>query len=151
MGKIMIYTDGACSGNPGPGGWGAVIIIEDKTIELAETNFHHTTNNIMEMLSVVCSVEYVEQKIGWTNEELVIYTDSVYVYNCWKEQWWKKWTFNGWMNSKREPVKNKEIWEQLIPYFKKSNFSIVKVKGHASNYYNEMADKLATGAISPKH
>ncbi len=148
MPKIHIYTDGACSGNPGPGGWAAVILYKDTVIELAD-RFKMTTNNIMEMLAVLNGLKYVSKNFSFENE-VVVYTDSAYLYNCWKADWWKKWEFNGWLTSKKEPVKNKEIWEQLIPYFKLSAFSMVKVKGHSGNEYNEIADQLATGARLPK-
>ncbi len=148
MPKIHIYTDGACSGNPGPGGWAAVILHKDTVIELAD-RFQMTTNNIMEMLAVLNGLKYVSKNLSFENE-VVVYTDSTYLYNCWKADWWKKWEFNGWLTSKKEPVKNKEIWEQLIPYFKLSAFSMVKVKGHSGNEYNEIADQLATGARLPK-
>lgn len=149
MPKIHIYTDGACSGNPGPGGWAAVILYKDTVIELAD-RFKMTTNNIMEMLAVLNGLKYVSKNFSFESE-VVVYTDSAYLYNCWKADWWKKWEFNGWLTSKKEPVKNKEIWEQLIPYFKLSAFSMVKVKGHSGNEYNELADKLATGAVAPKN
>ena len=82
--------------------------------------------------------------------EIVIYTDSAYLHNCWKDKWWKKWEFNGWKNSKKEPVANRSLWEQLIPWFNNSNFRIVKVKGHSDNKYNILADALATGIIFTK-
>lgn len=149
--KIKVYTDGSCRGNPGPGGWGAVILYENKEIQLAD-QVKLTTNQQMELLAAAQALEYIEHNI--TNckifgPEIILYTDSAYLFNCWKDEWWKKWVWNGWLNTKKEPVANQMYWESLIPWFKNGNFSIVKVKGHAENKYNNIADLLATGAIAP--
>jgi ribonuclease HI len=149
--KVEIYTDGACSGNPGKGGWGAVILFNDEVIELAE-DVKHTTNQEMELVAACNALCYLKLQSAFriVDVDIVIYTDSAYLHNCWKDEWWKRWTYNGWLNTKKEPVANKKSWELLIPWFKMSNFSIIKVKGHASNYWNNVADQLATGKIKPK-
>ena len=105
--KYKIYTDGACSGNPGPGGWGAVILDQDdkqKNISGSEKN---TTNNRMELLAAIMSLKKIK-----TNSEVVIFTDSTYVKNGITE-WMKNWKKNGWKNSSKKPVKNKDLWHQL--------------------------------------
>jgi ribonuclease HI len=149
--NIEIYADGACSGNPGPGGWGAVVLVEGTIKELGERYFHHTTNNIMELAAVTNSLDFIVHLYGIDQYNIIIYTDSAYIHNCWKDGWWKNWVKNGWLNSKKQPVANQHLWEELIPFFKLSNFSIVKVKGHSGNKYNEIVDQIATGKRIPKN
>ena len=152
--KIEIYTDGSCRGNPGPGGWGAVIFLNDKQITLAE-QVEFTTNQRMELIAAIESLNYVdEQTFSLKNrfaDDIVLYTDSAYLHNCWAKGWWENWSRNGWKNAKKEAVANQDLWEKLIPWFRKATFTIVKVKGHASNKYNNLADQLATGTIQPSH
>lgn len=148
--KVKVYTDGSCKGNPGPGGWGVVLLFEEREIQFAGTE-KRTTNQQMELCAAIRGLTSVELRSEFQINkcEIILYTDSAYLYNCWKDNWWKKWQYNGWVNSKKEPVANKEYWELLIPWFQKSNFSIVKVKGHSENKYNAIADLLATGALKP--
>jgi len=139
--KYKIYTDGACSGNPGPGGWGAVILDQDdkqKNISGSEKN---TTNNRMELLAAIMSLKKIK-----TNSEVVIFTDSTYVKNGITE-WMKNWKKNGWKNSSKKPVKNKDLWEKLDKLCEANNVSWKWVKGHSSNKFNNLADELATKAI----
>jgi len=139
--KYTIYTDGACSGNPGPGGWGAVIFDKDnkqKNISGSEAN---TTNNRMELSAAIMALKEVN-----TNSEITIYTDSNYVKNGITE-WVLKWKENGWKNSNKEPVKNKDLWEKLDNLCAQNTIYWKWVKGHASNKYNNLADELATKAI----
>ena len=139
--KYKIYTDGACSGNPGPGGWGAVIFDQNdkqKNISGSEKN---TTNNRMELLAAIMSLKKIK-----SNSEVVIFTDSIYVKNGITE-WMKKWKKNGWKNSLKKPVKNKDLWIKLDDLCKKNNVSWKWVKGHSINKYNNLADELATRAI----
>ena len=139
--KYKIYTDGACSGNPGPGGWGAVILDQDdkqKNISGSEKN---TTNNRMELLAAIMSLKKIK-----TNSEVVIFTDSTYVKNGITE-WMKNWKKNGWKNSSKKPVKNKDLWEKLDKLCEANNVSWKWVKGHSSNEFNNLADELATKAI----
>ncbi|MDC0477125.1 ribonuclease HI [Pelagibacteraceae bacterium] len=139
--KYTIYTDGACSGNPGPGGWGAVIFDnknKQKNISGSEEN---TTNNRMELSAAIMALEEVN-----TNSEITIYTDSTYVKNGITE-WVLKWKENGWKNSNKEPVKNKDLWEKLDNLCEQNTINWKWVKGHASNKYNNLADELATKAI----
>jgi len=139
--KYKIYTDGACSGNPGPGGWGAVILDQDdkqKNISGSEKN---TTNNRMELLAAIMSLKKIK-----TNSEVVIFTDSTYVKNGITE-WMKNWKKNGWKNSSKKPVKNKDLWEKLDKLCEVHSVSWKWVKGHSTNELNNLADELATKAI----
>ena len=139
--KYKIYTDGACSGNPGPGGWGAVIFDQDdkqKNISGGEKN---TTNNRMELLAAIMSLKKIK-----SNSEVIIFTDSTYVKNGITE-WMKKWKKNGWKNSNKKPVKNKDLWIKLDRLCETNSVSWEWVKGHSTNKYNNLADELATKAI----
>ena len=139
--KFKIYTDGACSGNPGPGGWGAVILDQDdkqKNISGSEKN---TTNNRMELLAAIMSLKKIK-----TNSEVVIFTDSTYVKNGITE-WMKNWKKNGWKNSSKKPVKNKDLWEKLDKLCEANRVSWKWVKGHSTNEFNNLADELANKAI----
>ena len=139
--KYKIYTDGACTGNPGPGGWGAVIFDQDdkqKNISGSEKN---TTNNRMELLAAIMSLKKIK-----TNSEVVIFTDSTYVKNGINE-WMKNWKKNGWKNSSKKPVKNKDLWEKLDKLCEANSVSWKWVKGHSTNEFNNLADELATKAI----
>ena len=139
--KYKIYTDGACSGNPGPGGWGAVILDQDdeqKNISGSEKN---TTNNRMELSAAIMALKKIK-----TNSEILIYTDSTYVKNGITE-WVLKWKRNGWKNSNKEPVKNKDLWLKLDKLCESNSVSWKWVKGHSTNRFNNLADELATKAI----
>jgi len=139
--KYRIYTDGACSGNPGPGGWGAVIFDQkdnQKNISGSEKN---TTNNRMELMAAIMALKKIK-----TNSEIIIYTDSIYVKNGITE-WIIKWKDSGWKNSNKKPVKNKDLWVKLDNLCKKNTVNWRWVKAHSTNKYNNLADKLATQAI----
>ena len=139
--KYTIYTDGACSGNPGPGGWGAVIFDNDNKQKNISGSEENTTNNRMELSAAIMALEEVN-----SNSEITIYTDSTYVKNGITE-WVLKWKENGWKNSNKEPVKNKDLWEKLDNLCEQNTINWKWVKGHASNKYNNLADELATKAI----
>ena len=139
--KYTIYTDGACSGNPGPGGWGAVIFDNDNKQKNISGSEENTTNNRMELSAAIMALKEVN-----TNSEITIYTDSNYVKNGITE-WVLKWKENGWKNSNKEPVKNKDLWKKLDNLCAQNTIYWKWVKGHASNKYNNLADELATKAI----
>ena len=139
--KFKIYTDGACSGNPGPGGWGAVIFDEENNQKNISGNEKNTTNNRMELLAAIMALKKIK-----SNSDVVIYTDSIYVKNGILE-WMTKWKKNGWKNASKKPVKNKDLWIKLDELCKKSSVSWKWVKGHSTNKYNNLADALATQAI----
>ena len=138
---IKIYTDGACKGNPGVGGWGAIIMQDEKNIELFGGE-NETTNNRMELMAVIMALKEIS-----SNLELTIYTDSTYVQKGISE-WIKNWKVNNWRSSSKKPVKNKDLWVTLNKLSKEKIFDWKWVKAHAGNKYNEIADKLATEAIT---
>ena len=139
--KYIIYTDGACSGNPGPGGWGAVILNEEKN----ETNLSgkeiSTTNNRMELMAPIMALKNIKKA-----SKIIIYTDSTYVKNG-ITTWIKNWEKNGWKSVNKKPIKNRDLWITLNELSKKQVIDWKWIKAHAGNKYNEIADKLATGAI----
>ena len=139
--KYKIYTDGACSGNPGPGGWGAVILEEEKNQKNISGNEKDTTNNRMELMAPIMALKKIS-----TNSKVVIYTDSKYVKNGITE-WIKNWEKNGWKSANKKPVKNKDLWIKLDNLCKDNKIIWKWVKGHSSNKYNNLADELATQAI----
>ena len=139
--KYKIYTDGACSGNPGPGGWGAVIFDQNNKQKNISGSEKNTTNNRMELLAAIMSLKKIK-----TNSEVVIFTDSIYVKNGITE-WMKNWKKNGWKNSSKKPVKNKDLWVKLDKLCEANSVSWKWVKGHSTNEFNNLADELATKAI----
>ena len=140
MKKIDIYTDGACRGNPGPGGWGALLIYKDtdKTIYGGEKN---TTNNRMEMTAIIEALKIVKMDCNIT-----LYTDSKYVMDG-ITKWLLNWKKKGWMTSNKKPVKNKDLWQVLEESISKHNIEWRWVKGHAGIPGNEKADELANQGI----
>ena len=133
---INIYTDGACSGNPGIGGWGVVILVNKQEI-LLNGGDHITTNNKMELTAAIRALEYFE-----TKKNLIIYTDSKYVKDG-IESWIINWKKNGWKTSTKKIVKNRELWMELDDLISKHNVNWKWVKGHAGLEFNEKADELA--------
>ena len=133
---INIYTDGACSGNPGIGGWGVVIINNKKIIKLND-GMINTTNNQMELVAAINALEYFK-----TEQTITIYTDSKYVKDG-ITSWINKWKINGWKTAVNKPVKNKELWIKLNQEMQRHNINWNWVKGHSGNKYNEKADNLA--------
>lgn len=142
MKKIDIYTDGACSGNPGPGGWGAILMYNDYKKEISGYS-PETTNNVMEMTAVVEALKLLKEEC-----EITIYSDSAYVVNAFLQKWIKGWIANGWKTSNKKEVKNKELWQEMLDLLNKHNYKFIKVKGHSDNEYNNRCDFLATSAIS---
>ena len=141
MDNIILYTDGACSGNPGPGGWGAVLIFNgiEKELSGAKPN---TTNNVMEITAVIEGLKALKRPCN-----VNIYSDSAYVVNCFEKNWINNWIKNNWVNSKKEPVKNKELWLELYDLTKIHKVTFNKVKGHSNVKYNNRCDELARNAI----
>ncbi|MEK9681053.1 MAG: ribonuclease HI [Pelagibacteraceae bacterium] len=136
---IKIYTDGACSGNPGRGGWAAIIINGEK-IEKISGASDNTTNNRMELTAVISALRYVKA------EAIEIYTDSKYTKDG-IEQWIVNWKKNGWKTANKQDVKNKDLWQDLDQLNQKKKIYWNWVKGHADNEYNNMADLLARSKI----
>ena len=141
MKKVTIYTDGACSGNPGPGGWGAVLICDDIKKEISGAK-QNTTNNIMEITAVLEALKLLKYEC-----EVKIYSDSAYVVNAFNQGWIYNWRKNNWRTANKEPVKNRELWEELYDLTKKHKTEFIKVKGHSDNELNNRCDFLATSAI----
>lgn len=144
MDKVVIYTDGACSGNPGPGGWGTILMYKDIKKEISGRN-DNTTNNIMEMTAVIEGLKMLKHEC-----EVDIYSDSAYVVNAFNQGWIYNWQKNNWKTAGKDPVKNKELWEELYTLIKKHKVTFIKVKGHADNPYNNRCDELARNAIVGK-
>ena len=139
--KYIIYTDGACSGNPGPGGWGAVILSEEKNETNISGKEKSTTNNRMELMAPIMALRKIKKA-----SKIIVYTDSIYLKNG-ITTWIKNWEKNGWKSANKKPVKNRDLWVTLNELSKKQVIDWKWIKAHAGNKYNEIADKLATGAI----
>lgn len=135
---IYLYTDGAASGNPGPGGYGAVLICGEARKELSE-GFELTTNNRMELLAVIKGLE----AIRWQNAEVEVYSDSTYVVKAITEGWLEKWILKDW-----KKVKNPDLWQRFVPLYRAHNVRFHWLKGHAGHIENERCDRLAVAAYS---
>ena len=134
--KLKIYTDGACSGNPGKGGWAAIILDGKKQSSISGSE-NKTTNNRMELMATIMALKKIK-----TKSEIIIYTDSRYVKDGITE-WIKKWKLNNWKSSNKKPVKNKDLWVKLDNCCQKHDVSWKWVKAHAGNKLNNLVDELA--------
>ena len=134
--KLKIYTDGACSGNPGKGGW-AAIILDDSNQSKISGSENNTTNNRMELMAPIMALKKIKKK-----SEITIFTDSKYVKDGITD-WIKKWKVNNWKNSNKKPVKNKDLWIKLDNACLKHKVTWKWVKAHADNKYNNLVDELA--------
>ncbi len=143
IGTVTIYTDGACSGNPGPGGWAAILIEDGRERELSggETS---TTNQRMELTG---PIEALRSLTG-RRRKVAIYSDSAYVVNCFRDRWYVRWRQNGWRNVQKKPVENRDLWETLIALAEEHDVSWHKVVAHSGHPLNERADRLARAAIA---
>lgn len=141
MKQVILYTDGACSGNPGVGGWGAVLMFKgaEKRISGAEKD---TTNNRMELFAVISGLECLKEPC-----EVTVYSDSAYTVNAFNNGWIYAWEKDGWKKSDNKQVLNTDLWKRLLALTRLHSVKFVKVKGHADNEYNNICDKLATDAI----
>ncbi len=140
--KVEIYTDGACSGNPGNGGWAAILSYKNKEKEISGGE-KDTTNNKMELLAVIKGLGELKEKC-----DVSLYSDSSYVINAFNEGWINSWVLKGWKTADNKPVKNSDLWEILLSLTKKHNVQFVKVKGHSDNEKNNRCDALARNEIS---
>ena len=141
MDKVIIYTDGACSGNPGPGGWGSILMMGENKREISGGK-KDTTNNVMELTAVIEALKLLKRPC-----KVDLYSDSAYVVNAFLQNWIWSWIKNSWKNSNKEEVKNKELWQELLSLTKIHDVTFHKVKGHADNEYNNRCDELARNAI----
>ena len=140
--KVIIYTDGACSGNPGPGGWGAILMYKGVKKEISG-GMKETTNNIMEVTAVIEALKCLK-----VESDVQVYSDSAYTVNAFNQGWIYNWMKKGWKTASGEPVKNKELWQELYNLTKKHKVEFIKVKGHSDNEFNNRCDELARGEIS---
>lgn len=141
MEEVTIYTDGACSGNPGPGGWGTILMFKDVSKEISGYS-KNTTNNIMEISAVIEGLKLLKYPC-----KVNLYSDSAYVVNAFNQGWIYNWKKNNWKTASKDPVKNQELWEELYSLVQKHKVEFIKVKGHSDNEYNNRCDFLATSAI----
>ncbi len=141
MKKVDLYTDGACSGNPGAGGYGAILIYRgiEKEISGGEPS---TTNNRMEIFAVIAGLRCLKESC-----DVTIYSDSAYTVNAFNEGWIQGWKTNGWKKADGKPVLNADLWLELLSLMEPHEIRFVKVKGHADNEYNNRCDALARAAI----
>ncbi|MCI8273283.1 MAG: ribonuclease HI [Clostridia bacterium] len=139
--KVIIYTDGACSGNPGPGGWGAILMYKEARKEISG-GIKETTNNIMEMTAVIEALKCLK-----VESEVEVYSDSAYTVDTFNKGWIYNWMKKGWKKANGDPVKNKELWIELYELTQKHKVKFIKVKGHADNEFNNRCDEMARNAI----
>ena len=142
MKEVTIYTDGACSGNPGPGGWGAVLMYGEHRKEISGGDAH-TTNNRMELTGPIEALELLKQPC-----KVRLHSDSAYLVNAFNQHWIANWQRNGWQTSQKKPVENKELWQRLLELCRTHEVEFIKVKGHADNAENNRCDELARAAIA---
>lgn len=141
-GALTVYTDGACSGNPGPGGWAA--IITDDGVERVMTGAEpHTTNQRMELTAAIEGLAAIPGR-----RRVHVHTDSAYVMNCFEQRWWERWERNGWLGAGKKPVTNRDLWERLLTQVRRHEVVWHKVRGHSGDVMNDRADALARGAIA---
>jgi ribonuclease HI len=141
MKKVMAYTDGACSYNPGPGGWATVLIYRGR--EKSFSGFEpETTNNRMELTAVLEALRALKEPC-----DVDIYTDSAYIHNAFEKGWIDRWQRNGWKTASKQPVENQDLWTGILEAAGTHRVRYNKVKGHANDKYNNLCDELARRAI----
>lgn len=141
---VDLYADGACSGNPGPGGYGYAVVINDTVSLKGSGGLLATTNNQMELTAIIEGLKVIPNHYS-----VSVYSDSSYVVNAFTKNWISGWRRRNWVKSDGNPVANRELWEELIALISlRPSVKFVWVKGHAGNQYNEMCDRLAVKAIS---
>jgi ribonuclease HI len=145
MKTITLYTDGACSGNPGPGGCGVVLLYKNHRKELS-SGYRLTTNNRMEILSVIIGLESLKEPC-----KVDLYSDSRYVVDAIEKGWAKRWRQNGWKRNKNDPALNADLWERLLDLLDKHQITCHWVRGHTGNPENERCDELARSAVKRTH
>jgi ribonuclease HI len=138
---VVVYTDGACTGNPGPGGWAAIITdgAEERVVAGYEPA---TTNQRMELRAAIEGLAAIPGR-----RRVQVHSDSAYVVNCFREGWWRRWEASGWRNAGKQPVANRDLWERLLAESRRHDVAWHKVRGHSGDPMNERVDALARGAI----
>jgi ribonuclease HI len=141
-GDVTVYTDGACSGNPGPGGWAAIILENggERAFSGAEP---YTTNQRMELTAAIEGLSAIPGR-----RRVHLYTDSAYVMNCFEQRWWERWEANGWLGAGKKPVTNRDLWERLLAQTRRHEVVWHKVRGHSGDVLNDRVDALARAAIA---
>jgi ribonuclease HI len=138
--QVRIYSDGACSGNPGPGGYGVVLLYNSHRRELSG-GFSHTTNNRMELLGAITGLEALKERCA-----VRLFSDSIYVVNGMRKGWAKKWRANGWRKADKKPALNTDLWSRLLDLAEQHDVRFEWVRGHSGDPENERADRLAVEA-----
>lgn len=142
MKKITLYSDGACSGNPGPGGYGAMIVYEDDTdYKSFSKGYKHTTNNRMELLGIIEPLETLEER-----HEVIVITDSQYIVNAINKKWLHGWIIKSWKTAGKKPVKNQDLWTRMLDVLNDHDITIEWIRGHTGHAENEICDSLAVKA-----
>jgi len=144
MKLVTIYTDGACSGNPGPGGWGAILAFSGVEKELSGYD-PATTNNRMELMAAIEALRALKEPC-----RVELYSDSAYLCNAFLQRWLVAWQERGWRKADKQPVENRDLWEILVELTDRHSVRFIKVKGHADNVFNNRCDALARAAIRAK-
>lgn len=139
--EVTIYTDGACSGNPGAGGWGAILMYGNHSKQISGSELD-TTNNRMELTAVISALLTLKKP-----SQVTLYSDSAYVVNAFNQKWIENWQKSNWRTSARKEIQNKDLWLKLIDLTNVHKVKFVKVKGHSNNAFNNECDKLARAAI----
>lgn len=142
MKEVSIYTDGACTGNPGKGGFGAILIYNENEKSISE-GYRLTTNNRMELLAPIKALGLLKEKC-----KVNIYSDSKYLTDAINQSWLRGWVKNNWKKADKKPVLNVDLWKQLYDLMQIHDVTFIWVKGHAGNHYNEICDKLAVEAYT---
>jgi len=138
---VVVYTDGACTGNPGPGGWAALIIDADKE-RVVTGGAGRTTNQRMELTAAIEGLAAIHDR-----RHVHLHSDSAYIVNCFRDGWWRRWEREGWKNAQKQPVANRDLWERLLGEASRHDVVWHKVRGHAGDVLNERVDRLAREAI----
>ena len=136
--RTVVYTDGACSGNPGPGGWAWAV----EGGSFASGAVPHTTNQRMELRAALEGLRAVAGR-----RDIALYSDSAYLVNCFRDRWYVRWRENGWRNAQKRPVENRDLWEGLLAEAERHDVAWHKVAGHSGVALNERADRLAVAAV----
>mgnify|MGYP003300000799 CR=1 FL=1 len=142
MKEVSIYTDGACTGNPGKGGFGAILIYNENEKSISE-GYRLTTNNRMELLAPIKALGLLKEKC-----KVNLYSDSKYLTDAINQSWLKSWVKNNWKKADKKPVLNVDLWKQLYELMQLHDITFIWVKGHAGNHYNEICDRLAVEAYT---
>ena len=145
MKEVVIYTDGACKGNPGPGGWAALLLYKEQKKEISGSE-PHTTNQRMELTAAVEGLRLLKEPC-----RVRLYSDSAYLVNAFQQRWLEKWKINGWQTRNKQPVENQDLWRELLNLSSYHRVEWIKVKGHSTDANNNLCDRLAQeAAVSQK-